>query len=84
MFRPGLVERAFQLAHEGTSLPDIRTRLMSEGFARGDVEGHLKGSHLRATLRQLGNLQCGRDGGAAPIARPSGSAKRPKARPAAC
>ena len=50
-----IVERAFELAREGSCLrvPDVRKMLKMEGFTDGSIEAHLSGKQLRADLTRL-------------------------------
>lgn len=51
--RPGIIERAFQLARSGEfgTISDVGKRLRQEGYERVDL--HLAGGSLRAQLRQM-------------------------------
>lgn len=52
-FRPGLIERAYQLAREGRcrTVGDIKIRLAEEGFT--GIQGGLYGPALATDLRKL-------------------------------
>lgn len=45
-----IIERAFQLASESTSLEDIRKTLRGEGYS--NVDAHLAGASIRADLKK--------------------------------
>ena len=47
----GLVERAFQLASECTTIEEIRAKLRREGYP--NVDAHLQAGTLRADLKRL-------------------------------
>lgn len=49
----GIVERAFQLANEGKTIDELRTRMSREGYSRQELAAHLEGRHLRGCLRKL-------------------------------
>ena len=53
--RKGLVERAFDLAQDGScaSTADIRKRLKIELFPSWEIEGHLLSGRLRTQLKHL-------------------------------
>ena len=45
-----IIERAFQLARESTSIDDIRKVLRQEGYA--NVDAHLSGASIKADLKK--------------------------------
>lgn len=45
-----IIERAFQLAGDCTSLDDVRLKLKREGYS--NVDAHLGGASIRADLRK--------------------------------
>lgn len=45
-----IIERAFQLAPDATSVDDIRKLLRQEGYA--NVDAHLAGASIKADLRK--------------------------------
>lgn len=45
-----IIERAFQLAPDSTSIDEIRKTLRQEGYA--NVDAHLAGSSIRADLKK--------------------------------
>ena len=45
-----IIERAFQLAAEATSIEDIRKALRQEGYA--NVDAHLAGASIKADLKK--------------------------------
>lgn len=47
---PHIVERAFQLAPEHTSVDDIRSALRREGYS--NIDAHLSGASIRADLKK--------------------------------
>ena len=49
--RPGIIERALELAPECTSLGHIRRKLKAEGYIR--IEEHLSGRAIRTQLTGL-------------------------------
>lgn len=49
----GIVERAFQLAPECSSIKDLRKALASEGYSTFDL--HLEGLGIQRELRKLYN-----------------------------
>jgi hypothetical protein len=50
MNHPGIIERAFELAHNSTTVEDIRKALKSEGYS--NVDAHLAGPSIRAELKR--------------------------------
>lgn len=50
MLHPHIIERAFQLAPEVTSLDQIRSALRDEGYS--NIDAHLAGPSLRAQLKK--------------------------------
>ena len=51
MITGDIIERAYQLAPEASSLDEIRAQLKKEGFAQ--VHAHLAGPRIRADLAKL-------------------------------
>jgi len=49
----GIIERAYELAPNCTTLEEIRIALRDEGYA--NVNAHMAGSSIRADLRKLLN-----------------------------
>jgi hypothetical protein len=49
----GLVERAFELAAEGSAIQEIVRRLRAEGYPHNLVAGHLRGRELLTSLRRI-------------------------------
>jgi hypothetical protein len=49
MRTPDIIERAFQLASDLTSLEEIRKVLRSEGYT--NVDAHLSGASIKAQLK---------------------------------
>ena len=45
-----IIERAFQLAPEATSIEEIRKALRQEGYA--NVDAHLAGASIKADLKR--------------------------------
>ena len=45
-----IIERAFQLAPEATSIEDIRRALRREGYS--SVDAHLEGASIKAQLKK--------------------------------
>ena len=45
-----IIERAFQLARDSTSLEDIRKALRHEGYS--NVDAHLGGASIKADLKK--------------------------------
>ena len=45
-----IIERAFQLASEATSIEEIRKALRQEGYA--NVDAHLAGASIKADLKK--------------------------------
>ena len=45
-----IIERAFQLAPESTSVDDIRKTLRQEGYS--NVDAHLAGASIKAELKR--------------------------------
>jgi len=50
MQNPSIIERAFQLAHESTSVEEIRKVLRREGYS--NVDAHLEGASIKADLKK--------------------------------
>jgi hypothetical protein len=50
MHTPHIIERAFQLAPEVSSVDEIRKALRQEGYA--NVDAHLAGASIRADLKK--------------------------------
>lgn len=50
MYTPHIIERAFQLAPDFTSLDEIRKALRSEGYS--NIDAHLAGASIRADLKK--------------------------------
>lgn len=50
MHTANIIERAFQLAPEATSVDNIRKALRQEGYS--NVDAHLAGASIRADLRK--------------------------------
>lgn len=50
MQTPTIIERAFQLASESTSIEDIRKALRREGYS--NVDAHLSGASIKADLKK--------------------------------
>ena len=48
----GLVERAFDLAPETSTLGELRRKLIAEGYGYVDVHIHLSGRHIKEQLNQ--------------------------------
>ena len=47
---PDIIERAFQLARNSTSVEDIRKALRQEGYS--NVDAHLGGASIKADLKK--------------------------------
>lgn len=54
---PGIVERAFQLAPDCTSIKELRGKLAKEGYSRFDPQ--LDGLGIQRELRKLYNQGAG-------------------------
>jgi len=50
MHTPDIIERAFQLARDASSVDEIRKALRHEGYA--NVDAHLAGPSIKADLRR--------------------------------
>ena len=50
MNHPGIIERAFELAHCSTTVEDVRKALKSEGYS--NVDAHLAGRSIKADLKR--------------------------------
>lgn len=50
MHTPHIIERAFQLAPDFTSVEEIRKALRQEGYS--NVDAHLAGASIRADLKK--------------------------------
>ena len=50
MQTPNIIERAFQLARESTSVEEIRKVLRREGYS--NVDAHLEGASIKADLKK--------------------------------
>lgn len=50
MNHPGIIERAFQLAANLTTVEEVRKALKSEGYS--NVDAHLAGPSIRADLKR--------------------------------
>ena len=48
----GLVERAFSLAPESSTLVELRRKLIAEGYGYVDVHIHLSGRHIKEQLNE--------------------------------
>lgn len=48
---PGIIERAFQLAHQLASVDEIRSQLRKEGYSQ--VDAHLTGRKIRSDLVKI-------------------------------
>ena len=48
----GLIERAFRLAPESSTLVELRRKLIAEGYGYVDVHIHLSGRHLKEQLNE--------------------------------
>ena len=48
----GLVERAFRLAPQASTLGELRRKLIAEGFGYVEVHIHLSGRHIKAQLNE--------------------------------
>ena len=47
---PGIIERAFQLAHESGAVEEVRKALKCEGYT--NVDAHLAGPSIKADLKK--------------------------------
>jgi len=50
MHTENIIERAFQLARDSTSIEEIRKSLRQEGYA--NVDAHLGGASIKADLKK--------------------------------
>jgi tRNA G26 N,N-dimethylase Trm1 len=50
MHTQNIIERAFELAREATTIDDIRRTLRQEGYA--NVDAHLAGASIKADLKK--------------------------------
>ena len=50
MHTQNIIERAFQLARDSTSIDEIRKTLRQEGYA--NVDAHLGGASIKADLKK--------------------------------
>jgi hypothetical protein len=50
MHTPTIIERAFEVARESTSIEDIRKVLRREGYS--NVDAHLGGASIKAELKK--------------------------------
>lgn len=50
MNHPGIIERAFELAHCSTTIEGVRKALKSEGYT--NVDAHLAGRSIKADLKR--------------------------------
>jgi hypothetical protein len=50
MHSPTIIERAFELARDHTSVDDIRKVLRKEGYA--NIDAHLAGASIKADLKR--------------------------------
>jgi tRNA G26 N,N-dimethylase Trm1 len=50
MHTPNIIERAFQLASDSTSIEEIRKTLRREGYS--NVDAHLGGASIKADLKK--------------------------------
>ena len=50
MHTQNIIERAFELAREATTIDDIRKTLRQEGYA--NVDAHLAGASIKADLKK--------------------------------
>jgi hypothetical protein len=48
----GLVERAFRLAPETSTLGELRRKLIAEGYGYVEVHIHLSGRHIKGQLNE--------------------------------
>ena len=48
----GLVERAFSLAPESSTLVELRRKLIAEGYGYLEVHLHLSGRHIKEQLNE--------------------------------
>ena len=49
--KPGLIERAYQLAPECRSLDELRIKLVKENYE--SIDAHLQGGVIKADLKRL-------------------------------
>ena len=54
MHTSNIIERAFQLARNGSSIDDIRKALRQEGYS--NVDAHLAGASIKADLKRQTEL----------------------------
>ena len=52
-----IIERAFQLARNGSSIDDIRKALRQEGYS--NVDAHLAGASIKADLKKQASANFG-------------------------
>ena len=50
MHTPDIIERAFELARESTTIDEVRAALRREGYSQ--VDAHLAGPSIKADLRK--------------------------------
>ena len=50
MHPPNIIERAFELACQSTTIEEVRNALRSEGYS--NVDAHLAGASIRADLKR--------------------------------
>ena len=50
MQTPNIIERAFQLARDSTSVEEVRKALRQEGYS--NVDAHLGGASIKADLKK--------------------------------
>lgn len=50
MYSPNIIERAFQLACDSSSVDEIRKALRQEGYS--NVDAHLDGASIKADLKK--------------------------------
>jgi tRNA G26 N,N-dimethylase Trm1 len=50
MQQPHIIERAFQIARDSTSIDEVRTTLRQEGYS--NVDAHLAGASIKADLKK--------------------------------
>lgn len=50
MHPPDIIERAFQLAHESSTIDEVRNALRREGYS--NVDAHLAGPRIKADLKK--------------------------------
>ena len=48
---PNIIERAYELAKETSSLDEVRRQLSDEGYTQ--VEAHLQGPKIRSDLKKV-------------------------------